>query len=132
MNTFIDELREYAERNHLSQKEVASRLNVPYKTVQSWFAKGRSHYDPSPANRDRIKKLLYPETQPTLGVVKVSSGSAESSATSKDQTGGAHMTSAVTATRGKTVRDPIHMDVELTPPRWLSVLGLVLSWSTEI
>lgn len=115
MNTLLDELREYAKRNHLSQKELASRLNVPHKTLQSWFTKGKSHYDPSPANRDKIKRLLYPKTQPTLGVAEATSGSAESSGSSKGQTGGVHMTSAITAIRGKTVRDPIQMDIELTP-----------------
>jgi len=115
LNTLLDELREYAKRNHLSQKELASRLNVPHKTVQSWFTRGKSHYDPSPANRDRIKKLLYPDTQSTLGVVEPPSGSAESSRSSKDQSGSVHMTSPIKAIRGKTVRDPIQMDIELTP-----------------
>lgn len=115
MNTLLDELERYRAEHHLSREELALKLNVPCKTVQSWLAKGKSHYDPSPANQNRIEKLLRPEAQPALGAIATTSKSEESSVESKDSVGGTHMTSAITPTRGKTVRDPIQMDIELTP-----------------
>jgi len=115
LNTLLDELRRYKEEQGLSTKELASKLDVPYKTVQSWLTKGKSHYDPSPANRNTIKKLLHPGTQPVQGRITAHSKGEESSAGSKDSVEDIHMTSAITPIRGKTVRDPIQMDIELTP-----------------
>ena len=114
MDTLLDELREYAERNHLSQKELASRLGVPHKTLEPWFTRGQSHYEPSAANRERIKKLLYPQTQPLLDVGP-SPGSVELSDTNEGRIRRIDMTLMPMVIRGKTVRDPIQMDIELTP-----------------
>ena len=114
MDTLLNELREYAERNHLSQKELASRLGVPHKTLEPWFTKGKSHYDPSAANRERINKLLHPQPRSLLDVGP-SRANAELSDTKEGRIGRIDMTLMPMAVHGKTIRDPIQLDIELTP-----------------
>jgi len=114
LDTLLDELREYAERNHLSQKELASRLGVPHKTLEPWFTRGKTHYGPSRANRERINKLLHPQTRSLLDV-EPCPGSAELSDTEEGRIRRIDMTLMPIAVHGKTIRDPIQLDIELTP-----------------
>ena len=102
-------------------KDIASRLNIPYKTVQPWFANGKSHSDPSPENLTKIKRLLHPETQPAeiqpeLGVVSKANAEAAATASKKASEGSTTMSpNVVSKEHGKTIRDSVQMDVELTP-----------------
>lgn len=114
MDNTLDELREHAMTNHLSQKDLASALGIPHKTVQPWFASGKSHCEPSAANRERIKKLLRPQTQPLLDA-GLDAGSAESEGTMQDRVSRMDITPTRSVVRGKTIRDPIQIDIELTP-----------------
>lgn len=115
MNTLLEELVKFTEERHLSQKEVAAKLGVPYKTLQSWFTRGKSHYDPSPANLAKIKRLLYPQTQPTLGVVNDHKEGDKLSVDSKASQRSVHMTADRPVLQGKTIRDPIQLDIDLRP-----------------
>ncbi len=116
MDSLLDELSKYTEEHNLSRKEIALVLGVPYKSVQPWFTKGKSHYDPSPANLERIKKLLYPEAQRELGIIEIQAGKnglqvePDKMASRREE-----MISEITPTRGKTIRDPVQMDIELRP-----------------
>lgn len=111
MNTLLDELEKYMQEHGLSKKEIALKLGVPYKTAQCWFAKGKSHYDPSPENQLKIKRFLDPETHPTLNAVELQ----QPNANSEESDGSVSMTAPTAKQRNKTLRDPIQVDIELTP-----------------
>ena len=95
----------------LSRKEIASKLDVPYKTAQCWFAKGKSHYDPSTENQLKIKRFLHPETHPTFNVVDLQQPDTNSTPSERS----VNMASPTAKLRNKTLRDPIQLDIELTP-----------------
>ena len=111
MNNLIDELEIYRQEEKLSIRELSVRLDVPLKTIQPWFTKGKGHYSPSQANELKIKRILYPEIHPKLEIdtdVSLNEKTAESE-------GGVTMTATTRRQRKKTLRDPIQIDVELTP-----------------
>ena len=95
----------------LSRKEIALKLDVPYKTAQCWFAKGKSHYDPSTENQLKIKRFLHPETHPTFDVVDLQQPDTNSTPSERS----VNMASPTAKLRNKTLRDPIQLDIELTP-----------------
>lgn len=111
MKSLPDELEKYMQQQGLSRKEIASKLGVPYKTAQCWFAKGKSHYDPSPENQLKIKRFLHPETHPTLNAVELQ----QPDANSEESNRSVSMTTPTAKLRNKTLRDPIQVDIELTP-----------------
>jgi HD superfamily phosphohydrolase len=116
MDSLLDELKKYAAEHNLSRKEIAVLLGVPEKTVQPWFTGGKSHYEPSAENQDRIKKLLHPEVQPVLDVVdRQARKNALQVKPVKMASRSEEMIQNVMSTRGKTIRDPIQMDIELKP-----------------
>jgi HD superfamily phosphohydrolase len=116
MNALVEELRALAEKEHWLIKDIASRLKIKVKTVQPWFAKGKSHSDPSPANLNIIKLFLHPDNQLELTTVSLPDPKANST-TSKNTSSAINHTPPVSypIARGKTIREPVQMDVELTP-----------------
>ncbi|MBI4289193.1 MAG: HD domain-containing protein [Chloroflexi bacterium] len=113
MDALVEELRRYVKQEKLSVKQVASKLDITFKTVQPWFTDGKSHAVPSRANLRKIEEFLHPETHPKLGTVDTQS--ATSSALSKEiQMENAAQSREVVLGRGKTIRDSVHMDVGLS------------------
>lgn len=116
MANWLPELKAYIKENRLSTKEAASQIDIPVKTLQSWLTEGKSHYEPSAANQERIRRFLHGDTQSEL---QVGGGSSSSSRTGVVEAGKSNdeyqVESAKTINRGKTIRDPIQEDIELNP-----------------
>lgn len=115
MHILVEELLAFARKEGLSTKDIASKLDLKIKTVQPWFAKGKSHNDPSPANLRLIDSFLYPDTQPELRNIPLPDPLSHS-ITEKDesQENTQNPSHSVPVTRGKTIREPVQMDIELT------------------
>jgi uncharacterized protein len=115
LNNVLEELIKYSEEKKIRREEIAQKLGVPYKTLQSWFATGKSHYEPSSFNQERIKRFLHPENQPTLNDIEPTTFEKKANQIEQKNTGSVNMRFSQQPQHGKTVRDPVQMDIELSP-----------------
>lgn len=132
MSALVDQLRAYGDLHGLSNRQLSIKLGVNVSTVKKWFASGKSHEEPSPANVLKIRSLLssdegglvspYPGM---FGVAKLVQSPARDTTVENDQ-----RADEILAMRGKgvpalnkfkmlletykTVTDAIHGDVRLT------------------
>ncbi len=51
----------FCRKNNVSRKDLAERLNIPYKTIEKWFAKEESRRMPHPSRVKIIRDFLESE-----------------------------------------------------------------------
>ena len=116
MNALVEELKAIAEKNNWTTTDIADKLKLKGKTVQPWFAKGKSHSDPSSTNLKVISQFLHPDNQPELPTTVSLPDPKASSIASKNTPSAINHPTPISnpVIRGKTIREPVQMDVELT------------------
>ena len=113
MGTLTDELKQLMEREHITAGDLAARLKLKPKTVQPWVTTGKSHTEPLPLNQARVRQLLHPETQ-TPDLPALVPATSVPSTPPETRPKSATLPQFNVVWQGKTIRDPVQMDVELT------------------